>query len=122
MAPDDGDGVLLLPVADPWVARFRPGGAVRVDIATAVVAASPVSSFVDLDLDVERTADGTVHALDLDDFLARSPAYPRAWAELAWAAWHEVERDVAARVEPFGRAAAPWLRQAAPAGPLPLCA
>lgn len=106
--PDDG-GVLLLPVADPWAAWFRTDGTVRVDVATAVTAAAPVCSFVDLDLDVERTADGAVHALDLDDFLARSPGYPRAWSDLAWEAWHDVERDVLQRAEPFGSASAPWL-------------
>ncbi|GAA1978870.1 hypothetical protein GCM10009718_14460 [Isoptericola halotolerans] len=106
--PDDG-GVLLLPVADPWVAWFRTDGSVRVDIATTVVAASPVCSFVDLDVDVERDADGTVRLLDADDLLERGPSYPRAWVELAWEAWREVGQEVMSRAEPFGTASVAWL-------------
>ncbi|PFG41643.1 hypothetical protein ATJ88_0285 [Isoptericola jiangsuensis] len=107
------DGTLLLPVADPWVARFRHDGTVRVDVATGVVAASPVSWFVDLDLDVERDATGGVHALDLADFVERSPSYPRAWVDLAREAWQDVQRDVAGHAEPFGAAPDLWLRRAA---------
>jgi hypothetical protein len=110
--PEDG-GVLLLPVADPWVAWFRSDGSVRVDIATEVFAAAPVSSFVDLDVDVERDPDGTVRMLDADDLLDRGPTYPRAWVDLAWAAWHDVEQDVTVRAEPFGTASELWLRRAA---------
>jgi hypothetical protein len=110
--PEDG-GVLLLPVADPWVAWFRHDGSVRVDIATDVRAAAPVSSFVDLDVDVERDTDGTVHLLDADDLLDRAPGYPRAWVDLAWQAWREVGDDVGLRVEPFGAASELWLRRAA---------
>jgi hypothetical protein len=107
------DGALLLPVADPWVAWFRHDGRVRVDVATGVVAAAPVSWFVDLDLDVERDTDGTVHALDLADFVQRSPSYPRAWVDLARAAWQEAQDDVATRAEPFGAASDLWVRRAA---------
>ncbi|WP_418275276.1 DUF402 domain-containing protein [Isoptericola jiangsuensis] len=110
--PEDG-GVLLMPVADPWVAWFRADGSVRVDIATQVLVAAPVSSFVDLDVDVERDPDGTVRMLDADDLLDRAPGYPRAWVELAWAAWHDVEQDVTLRAEPFGTVPALWLRRAA---------
>ncbi|MCK0118531.1 hypothetical protein BCE75_11178 [Isoptericola sp. CG 20/1183] len=110
--PDEG-GVLLLPLADPWVAWFGADGGVRVDVATTVVAAAPVSSFVDLDVDVERHADGSVHMLDAADLLHRAPSYPRPWVELAWEAWHDVARDVGDRVEPFGTAPDLWLRRAA---------
>lgn len=117
--PADG-GVLLLPVADPWAAWFRADGSVRVDVATQVIAAAPVSSFVDLDLDVERDRDGRVRALDREDFVERSPSYPRAWVDLAWEAWHEVQSEVARRAEPFGNAADHWLsRVAAAPAPLP---
>ncbi|WP_407319620.1 hypothetical protein UQW22_04130 [Isoptericola halotolerans] len=116
--PEDG-GVLLLPVADPWVAWFRTDRSLRVDVATTVVAAAPVSSFVDLDVDVERDPDGTVRLLDADDLLDRAPTYPRAWVELAWEAWRDVERDVTTRAEPFGAASDRWLQRAADAGQLP---
>ncbi|WP_278236118.1 DUF402 domain-containing protein [Isoptericola sp. AK164] len=108
----DGAGVLLLPVADPWAAWFRHDGSVRVDIATEVIAAAPVSSFVDLDLDVVRDADGAVRALDRDDFVHRSPSYPSAWVDLAWEAWEDVQHDIARFTEPFGTAADRWLERA----------
>ncbi|WP_402463296.1 hypothetical protein [Isoptericola aurantiacus] len=113
--PDDG-GVLLMPVADPWVAGFRADGSVRVDVATDVLVAAPVSSFVDLDLDVERDARGVVRLLDREDFVRRAPAYPRPWVDLAWEAWGDVERDLTCRVEPFGTASDLWLRRVAPVG------
>jgi|GEM_PF-4127505 len=118
-AVHDG-GVLLLPLADPWAAWFATDGSVRVDVATQVTAAAPVSSFVDLDLDVERDADGTVHALDREDFLQRSPSYPSVWVDLAWAAWHEVQTDVSGFAEPFGTAPDRWLAEAAARTPVSL--
>ncbi|MDO8147451.1 hypothetical protein Q6350_03310 [Isoptericola sp. b515] len=105
-------GLLLLPVADPWVAWFRHDGSVRVDVATEVSVASTLSSFVGLGLDVVRDADGTVRAPERAGFVRRSPSYPRAWVDLAWEAREDVRRDVARAAEPFGRAPDAWLDRA----------
>ncbi|WP_203336386.1 DUF402 domain-containing protein [Nocardioides limicola] len=102
-------GALLFPSTQSWVAWFQPDGSVRVDVATDLTTEPGLRWFIDLDLDCERAADGSVSMLDRDDFELRSPTYPRAWVELALEAWREVGEALTERREPFDRAAHRWL-------------
>lgn len=101
--------VLLLPWGQWWVAWFRREGTLRVDVATAVAPGAETRSFVDLDLDVEREADGTVHILDEDEFAERCDAYPPSWVPVALRTVREVADRARRYAEPFGTAHHRWM-------------
>lgn len=112
--PAEG-AVLLLPRNEWWVAWFRHDGSLRVDIATEVAAGglgaiTAPRSFVDLDLDVERDADGTTVILDEDQFAERCGAYPATWVPMARETVVEVADRARRRVEPFAQAHTTWVQ------------
>lgn len=106
------EAVLLLPNGEWWVAWFREDGSRRVDIAAEVADHGDRRSFVDLDLDVECDADGTIEILDEDQFAERCDSYPSSWVERARRCVTEVTERITRRDGPFGAAGTAWLASA----------
>jgi protein associated with RNAse G/E len=86
-----------------------------VDISTPVVWNGNRATFVDLDLDVTRYREsGEVVVLDEDEFLDHQVryAYPANIIDKARTAAAQIALEVERGVEPFGAAAAGWMRAA----------
>jgi protein associated with RNAse G/E len=110
--------VMVVPPGAWWYATWWLGHReveVYVNINTPAVRDGDVISYVDLDLDVVRTHDGSVEIVDRDELeLHRAQlGYPDDLVAAAEAAADEVFERVRRGDPPFdGVAAAAWVRQA----------
>ena len=109
------DFVTLIPAAGWWVAYWNGDlnrqTAVYVDVSTAPVIGPDRVEAVDLDLDVIRERDGSVHLVDEDEFAEHQVryGYPADVIAQAVAAADELVAMVTGRQGPFGDAGENWL-------------
>ena len=109
--------VMLVPNGEPWLVEYywdHPAHPLYINIGTIPEWHGDRVTQVDLDLDVVRRADGSVSVLDEDEFAEHSErfGYPPELMKLARTATDRAVRLLATGAEPFGTAAAPWLRLA----------
>jgi hypothetical protein len=109
--------VSLVPKDAWWEAEFYRSDSrceVYVNIGTPCERFPRRIRQVDLDLDVVRRWDGAVEVLDEDEFADHQVrfGYPPELIEGARRATAEAEQMLERRVEPFDRAAVPWLELA----------
>ncbi|MFC7876617.1 DUF402 domain-containing protein [Isoptericola sp. NPDC057391] len=112
--PQEHDGVWLVAEGAWWVPAFWFTAAtdLTIDICTPPRLDDAVWSFVDLELDLFRSADGRAGIVDQDEFdeLALSGHLTdRQVANATETAWSLLP-DVEAKAEPFGDTARTWLR------------
>lgn len=104
--------IKLVPSGTYWTACFQPADpVVDVDIVAPVLWLDDVLEEVDLELDILRSADGTVRVRDLDEFdrvrtTWRMPSDIAAQAEVTCA---RVRTLLERRTEPFGEVGHAWL-------------
>jgi hypothetical protein len=104
--------VKLVPEGTFWTACFNPSDPmIDVDIVLPVRWIDDVLEEVDLELDILRSADGSVHVRDQDEFERVRVAYamPNAIAAQAEAACQRIRRLVEQGAEPFGSVGRGWL-------------
>lgn len=113
----DFAGVVLVPVGEvAYLPAFndQPAtSAVYVDIATPAVWDGTVLRSIDLDLDVIRRRDGTVHLDDEDEFAAHQVeyGYPAEVIRLAEQSAADVLTAVRERIAPFDHTSDRWLAE-----------
>lgn len=109
------DGVWLIPRGQYWIAAFwfTPATDLTIDICRPPTRGADIFSFVDLELDLYRNAQGEAGIVDQDEFAALSAAQLVSNHELdaAVATADELLALIEQRVEPFGTAAKPRLQQ-----------
>jgi hypothetical protein len=108
----DSGGVQLLPGAGWWAAWWwQRGHWIAVDVCTPPKLDGAQWSYVDLELDIVRTADDVVTVVDEDEFdeLVAECALPERVVMAACAAAVEVQAALVACQEPFGRRGWDWL-------------
>lgn len=107
------DGVWLIADEAWWLPAFwfTEETDLTIDICTPPSLDANTWSFVDLELDVYRRADGTAGIVDEDEFeqLAASGLISPRETRVATEAAQSVLSLVQARAEPLGDAARPWL-------------
>ncbi len=109
------DGVWLIPPRQFWLAAFwfTPTTDLTIDICRPAIQQGASYSFVDLELDLYRNAEGEADIVDRDEFAALAAAQLVSEQELN-AAVTTADRLltlVEQRAEPFGQAAEHWLQQ-----------
>ena len=109
------DGVWLVPRRQYWIAAFwfTPATDLTIDICRPPTRVADTFTFVDLELDLYRTAQGEAGIVDQDDFAALSAAQlvPQRDLDAASATADQLLPLVEQRVEPFGAVARAKLRQ-----------
>jgi protein associated with RNAse G/E len=109
--------VQLIPPAAFWSLIYNGEDnkyPVYVDVATpATWVDDDRVEMIDVDLDVVRLQDGSVHVLDEDEFLDHRDRfdYPDWLIDRARTTAAELVMKIEARIEPFGLAPAAWLNQ-----------
>lgn len=118
----DRIAVMLIPYDEPWTAQFMTPATgptmtdhlVYVDITTPAAWNGDTVTMVDLDLDVVRSADGSVFVDDEDEFAehAANWEYPAEVVSLAEKSCATTVARLAEEREPFGAVGAAWLTRA----------
>jgi uncharacterized protein len=109
------DFVVLVPAEGSWIASWNgpaePRTEIYVDVTSVPVRTPTTVEAVDLDLDVIRMRDGSVHLLDEDEFAEHQVlyAYPPDVIAQAVATADDLIARVSAHHEPFGAVGAAWL-------------
>jgi hypothetical protein len=104
--------VKLVPSGTFWTVCFHPvEPAVDVDIVLPVRWAGDVLEEVDLEVDILRTADGTVHVRDQDDFerVRKAWSMPDDIIAQVEATTEQIKALVEQHAEPFGEVGRGWL-------------
>jgi hypothetical protein len=111
----DYDFIVLAPAEGSWVGSWNGPSEHRtevyVDVTTVPVRSADAIEAIDLDLDVIRLRDGSVHLLDEDEFEEHQVlyGYPDEVIVQARATADELISMITARVEPFGEVGDTWL-------------
>jgi hypothetical protein len=104
--------VVVVPRDTYWIAGFNPADPmVDVDIVLPVRWCDDVLEVVDLELDILRTADGSVKVRDQDEFARVRAAWdmPDDIVAQAESTCEQIRVQVELGVEPFGNVGAAWL-------------
>lgn len=108
--------VKLIPDNKWWTAiwSWQGNNDLYVDIITPPSWSGTTVTMVDIDLDIERSADGTVQILDEDEFARHKVEfeYPARLIDTARATAAQLAIAVEARHEPFGAVGERWLQRA----------
>lgn len=110
------DAVWLIPAEGWWIAAFwfTETTDLTIDICQPPRRTADTWSFVDLELDLYRNAEGGAAIVDQDEFAALAAAQLVDESDLSAAedAADQLLPLVRQRAEPFGQAARAWLRRA----------
>ena len=109
------DGVWLIPRQQYWIAAFwfTPATDLTIDICRPPAREADTFTFVDLELDLYRNAQGEAGIVDQDEFAALSAAQlvPKHELDAAVTTANQLLALVEQRVEPFGTAGKIKLQQ-----------
>lgn len=111
----DHDGVWLIPPRQFWIAAFWFSATtdLTIDICQPPTRDGDTFSFVDLELDLYRNAQGEAGMVDHDEFAALAAArlVPERDLTIASTTAHHLLPLVERQAEPFGEAARSWFPQ-----------